>query len=124
MHGYQLMGEIEQRSSGAWRPSPGSIYPLLQQLTDEGLVQPTDDGGRKVFSLTAEGRALAEENADSRFWESRSAGRERVDLKAAVGALGHAAAQVARTGTPEQAKRAEEIIVEARKQLYRLLAED
>ncbi|MCB1256275.1 MAG: helix-turn-helix transcriptional regulator [Microthrixaceae bacterium] len=124
MHGYRLMGEIDQRSNGAWRPSPGSIYPLLQQLADEGLVKPDDEGDRRVFSLTDEGRAAAEEAAEAKIWDARSGGQDRVDLKAAIGSLGQAAIQVARTGTPEQAKRAEAIIVDARKQLYRLLAED
>src|SRR3954454_19201335 len=64
-NGYGLMQEIESRSGGAWRPSPGSVYPALQQLEDEGLVRATDAAGRKAFELTDEGRAYVTENADA-----------------------------------------------------------
>src|ERR687893_3158314 len=56
-NGYQLMQEIEQRSDGVWRPSPGSVYPALQQLEDEGLVRIAEREGRKAYELTDEGRA-------------------------------------------------------------------
>src|SRR5215218_4893726 len=59
-NGYQLMQEIEQRSDGVWRPSPGSVYPALQQLEDEGLVRVAPGEGRKAFELTDEGRAHVE----------------------------------------------------------------
>src|SRR5215204_4698819 len=55
-NGYGLIQEIERRSDGVWRPSPGSVYPALQLLEDEGLVRPAADG-RKLFELTDEGRA-------------------------------------------------------------------
>src|SRR4051812_49557858 len=61
-NGYGLMQEIEARSEGAWRPSPGSVYPALQQLEDEGLVRPDESGGRKLFTLTDEGRAYVAAN--------------------------------------------------------------
>src|SRR5919108_1951248 len=63
-NGYQLMQEIEQRSDGVWRPSPGSVYPALQQLEDEGLVRVEPGEGRKAYGLTDEGRAYVEEHAD------------------------------------------------------------
>src|SRR5829696_6959025 len=62
-NGYQLMQEIEQRSDGLWRPSPGSVYPALQQLEDEGLVTPAGEG-RKAYTLTADGRAHVEEHRE------------------------------------------------------------
>ncbi len=123
MHGYQIMSELADRSSGAWQPSPGSIYPLLQQLADEGLVIADEADGRKVYRLTDAGRELAAETADQPpIWERFGSG-ETTDLRAAVGDLAAAAMQVAKTGTSDQRTRAAEIIVEARKRLYQLLAE-
>ena len=70
MHGYQIMSELADRSGGAWQPSPGSIYPLLQQLADEGLVESAKSEGRKVFSLTDTGATTAAETADETpVWE-------------------------------------------------------
>ena len=57
-NGYQVIQEIAERTGGAWKPSPGSIYPTLQQLEDEGLVVQTEDGGRKAYALTDEGSRL------------------------------------------------------------------
>src|SRR5215216_2514776 len=64
-NGYGLMQEIERRSGGVWRPSPGSVYPALQQLEDEGLVRAAEDGGRKQYELTDEGRAYVEANRET-----------------------------------------------------------
>lgn len=124
MHGYQIITELADRTHGVWRPSPGSVYPLLQQLADEGLVTSTDDGGRNVFSLTEEGASAAtEETGGPPVWD-RVAGEETaVDLREAVDNVASAARQVAKTGTPEQATQAAEILTDARKRLYRLLAE-
>ena len=63
-NGYQIMSEIEERSGGAWRPSPGAVYPALQQLADEGLVEAEESGGRRTFSLTDAGRRYVEENPE------------------------------------------------------------
>src|SRR3954454_4068329 len=63
MHGYQIIHEIEERSGGSWKPSPGSVYPTLQLLADEGLIRAEESNGRKTFSLTEEGRAEAESTA-------------------------------------------------------------
>src|SRR3954465_2175874 len=63
-NGYQLIQEIEARSGGEWRPSPGAIYPALQQLTDEGLIEGTEGEGRKTFRLTDAGRSYVEQHAD------------------------------------------------------------
>ena len=124
MHGYQLMSEISERSGGAWQPSPGSVYPLLQQLTDEGLVKPSEDGDRKIFTLTDTGRNAAEEAHQADFWETRSGDPARTDLRYAIAQFVNAATQVAKTGTPAQTQRAEEIVTNARKELYRILGED
>src|ERR1700756_1419759 len=60
-NGYQIMQEIEQRSGGVWRPSPGSVYPALAQLEDEGLVGVEERDGRRTYVLTGAGRAYVEE---------------------------------------------------------------
>ncbi len=124
MHGYQIMSELADRSGGAWQPSPGSIYPLLQQLADEGLVVSDDAEGRKVFTLTDTGTALAGETADQPpVWERFAQSGGAVDLRDAVASLAAASRQVATTGTQDQVAKAAEILVDARKRLYQLLAE-
>src|SRR6201993_1835756 len=73
-NGYQIMQEVEERSEGAWNPSPGSVYPALQQLEDEGLISSEERGGRRVFVLTEQGRELVakrEEGAPAP-WEQMS----------------------------------------------------
>lgn len=127
MHGYQIIREIEDRSGGSWKPSPGSVYPTLQLLTDEGLVQSEESNGRKTYSLTAEGREAAGEETTERTapWESagsRDGGRMTALPKAGV-ELAQAAAQVARTGDKEQVAQAVEILDDARRKLYAILAQ-
>src|SRR5690349_22017412 len=75
-NGYQIMSEIEERSSGAWRPSPGAVYPALQQLADEGLIEAEESSGRRAFRLTDEGRRYVEENPEMAraAWESMAQG--------------------------------------------------
>ncbi len=127
MHGYQIIREIEERSGGSWKPSPGSVYPTLQLLTDEGLVRAEESGGRKTYSLTEEGRAAAGDETTERTapWESatsRDGGRMTALPKAGV-ELAQAAAQVARTGDKEQVAQAVEILEDARRKLYSILAQ-
>lgn len=127
MHGYQIIREIEDRSGGSWKPSPGSVYPTLQLLTDEGLVQAEESNGRKTYSLTAEGRAAAGDETTERTapWESagsRDGGRMTALPKAGI-ELAQAAAQVGRTGDKEQIAQAVEILDEARRKLYSILAQ-
>jgi len=127
MHGYQLIQAIEARTAGAWKPSPGSVYPTLQLLADEGLVASQEDGDRKVYELTEAGRDAAREAAEGPLpWESvtvRNAER-RSALPKAGAKLAQAALQVQHTGTPEQVERAVEIVDDARRALYAMLAED
>jgi DNA-binding PadR family transcriptional regulator len=127
-NGYGLMQEIEERSGGVWRPSPGSVYPALSQLEDEGLVQATEHDGRKSFALTDEGTAHVESNRE-RYgtpWETvgEGASDEIHDLRRAAQALAIAAVQVAQTGTKDQLAEAKSILEDARRGLYRLLAGD
>ena len=128
MHGYDLIRELEERSAGAWRPSPGSIYPTLQMLEEEGLITGRDEDSKRVFSLTDAGRTALEDRrargGGSAPWEFGSPGEAVGQLRESMFGLGAAAMQVGRTGSDEQRKRAAEILAEARKKLYSMLAED
>jgi DNA-binding PadR family transcriptional regulator len=125
-HGYAVMTELAQRSGGLWRPSPGSVYPVLQQLQDEGLVSVEEADGRRIFSLTEAGRTYVAEHPDEVHepWSAADNGPlERIQsVMFAVQALGAAADQVARTADDAQAEKAVAVIDQARKSLYRILA--
>ncbi len=127
MHGYQIIQEIGERSGGGWKPSPGSVYPTLQLLADEGLILAEESNGRKTYSLTSEGQAVADAAADAKApWESegaRESGRAGALPKAGI-ELAQAAAQVGRTGKPEQVQQAVAVLDEARRKLYSILAQD
>jgi DNA-binding PadR family transcriptional regulator len=127
-NGYQVMQELEQRSDGAWRPSPGSVYPALQLLADEGLIRGEQREGGTVYELTDAGRTHLDENRE-RFgepWELAGAGvpddvRELMHLAMQVGI---ATRQVTHAGSEEQRKAAAELLGETRRKLYGILAED
>src|SRR4051794_39970588 len=123
-NGYGLMQAIEERSDGAWRPSPGSVYPALAQLEDEGLVRPEDEGSGKRFGLTDAGRAYVVENRETLGEPWANLGDEGVDMRKLFGGLALAMRQIQATGTAEQAEQARTILLDARKALYRILAED
>ena len=126
-NGYQLMEEIENRSEGAWRPSPGSVYPALAQLEDEGLIHADEGAGRRSFELTDEGRAYVADNRESLGspWDEAGEGvpGDFVDLRGLIGQLGMATLQVAQSGDEKQIAEAKRILAETRKSLYRLLAD-
>lgn len=127
-NGYQIIQEITERSRGIWRPSPGSVYPALQQLEDEGLVCAEEEGGRRTYHLTDEGRAHVAEHRDELVepWAAvvESVSEEMVDLRALLGQVAMAMRQVAEVGTPAQHNAARKILADTRRALYRLLAED
>jgi DNA-binding PadR family transcriptional regulator len=127
MHGYDLIRELEERSGGAWRPSPGSIYPTLQLLEDEGLVTSEEHDGKRVYTITDAGRAEVQERKErggEEPWAFGPLGEGLGQLRDAGFQLAAAAMQVARTGSEAQRKRAAEILADARKKVYALLAED
>jgi DNA-binding PadR family transcriptional regulator len=126
-NGYAVMQEIEQRSDGVWRPSPGSIYPALQQLEDEGLVRQVAEGDKRSYELTDAGREAVEERSGERApWESagEDVGDEVFELAHVTRQVGMAVRQLGEVGTTAQAKAATEILTDARRALYGLLAED
>lgn len=128
MHGYQIMQEIGERSDGLWTPSPGSIYPTVSQLANEGLVHTTKENGRSVVSLTEQGRSYTEQHraALDAVWASAGAAPsdESVDLRKAGRALLGAAAQVAHVGDAEQVGEATRLLEDTRRRLYLLLADE
>jgi DNA-binding PadR family transcriptional regulator len=128
MHGYQIMQQLEERSGGMWRPSPGSVYPTLQLLEDQGLVKSEEVEGKRVFSLTEDGRAEAEaskERMGEAPWAAAQHGASHPHgkLRLAAFQLAAAARQVGVAGSPEQIDKALEILNEARRRIYSLLAE-
>lgn len=128
-HGYDLIQQIGERSEGRWTPSPGSIYPVLQQLEDEGLIEFERVDGRKTASLTDAGAAYVEENREQLGtpWEPTDGDRpsdERRELAAGLRGFIKAWQQVIETGTPEQQKAATAALDDARKAMYRILAGD
>lgn len=124
MHGYQLMQGIAERTGGAWSPSPGAVYPTINQLEDEGLVTVTADAGRKLVTLTDAGHEYLAEHRDS--WGDPFAGYEAsapgLDLRLLVHELHEATRVLARNGSDEQRAAAAKILSDARRALYLLLA--
>ncbi|MHB8312013.1 MAG: PadR family transcriptional regulator [Candidatus Dormibacteria bacterium] len=127
-NGYQIMEEISQRSKGVWRPSPGSVYPALQLLEDEGLVRTEESDGQRLLTLTASGLAYTSEHREELGspWDDVSSAvgddvHELFDLmRQTAGAL----VQVVRAGNPAQMARATHLLRETKRGLYRILAED
>ncbi|MCD2189789.1 PadR family transcriptional regulator [Actinomycetospora soli] len=126
-HGYQIIQEIAERSGGSWKPSPGSVYPTVSQLADEGLVHTEKSEGRTLVHLTDAGRTYVSEHAEEldAVWSQVEAGAQDGfgDLRTAGRGLAGAVAQVASVGTPEQVTEATKVLDEARRRLYLLLAE-
>ncbi len=128
MNGYEMIGELESRTNGVWRPSPGSIYPTLQALEDEGLIRSTEDGGKRTFELTEAGRTAHEAatQAGGRApWEAMNADTSEADinLRDVLGHVMMATRQVTDAGTEAHKAKAAEVLVETRRQLYAILAE-
>ncbi len=127
LNGYQLMQGLEERSDGRWRPSPGSVYPALQQLEDEGLIRSVTTEGEsgRSFELTDKGREhIAARGEQTAPWEEDAdeAGHPRARIRQTIGGVMRAVMHVAQDGTPEQIEEALKILEETRKKLYRLLA--
>lgn len=125
MHGYEMIGELEERTGGRWRPSAGSIYPTLQLLEDEGLVSLEQVDGRKVYSLTDPGResaaALAERKAP---WQHDDDDSPHQRLRREAFRLRAALMQVGQAGDADQAEKAVELLTDTRRKLYGILADE
>jgi len=135
LNGYQVIQQIAERTDGAWRPSPGSVYPTISQLEDEGLIEGDDERGRRTLRLSDAGRDYlsthAEEVAgvwapfesEERRQRSTGDGADYASLKPEIGRVMNAAWQIISTGTDEQRREAIGVLVEARRGLYRILAD-
>jgi len=126
-HGYELIQRIDDKSGGTWRPSPGSVYPTLQLLEDEGLVHATERDAKRVFEITDAGRTEAarriEEAGGAPWAQPAGDGPNPWVLRESIGLLHLAVKQVALAGSREQVEKAVEIVTDARKKLYQLLSE-
>jgi len=132
-NGYQIMQELEERSEGLWRPSPGSVYPALQQLEDEALIkdQGSEAAGedrRRMYTLTEEGQAYVTEHADElkASWDAvtGSVNDTEVQLRHTIHQVMVAVSQVAQAGSAAQVQQAGKILADTRRALYRILATD
>ena len=126
MHGYQIISELERRSDGRWRPSAGSVYPTLQQLEDEGLVRASEKDGRRVFELTETGRSAADTASTGGSGAPWAFGgsSDAVQLRDLLHQVMAATLQLSQVGSPAMTAEARKLLVETRRGLYRLLAED
>ena len=124
-NGYQLIQEIERRTDGVWKPSPGSVYPALQQLEDEGLVHAVEFEGKRAYELTDEGRDYVDDNREELGdpFAAATGGVDEgmMDMRGLMFQVGAAAMQVAAAGHTDEAKR---ILADTRRALYKILAED
>ncbi|MBS2031062.1 MAG: PadR family transcriptional regulator [Deltaproteobacteria bacterium] len=126
-NGYQIIQEIAQRSGGLWRPGSGSVYPALQLLEDEGLVRAEEHEGKKRFRLTDEGKAYVrshKEELENPWGEVASTVDDgAVNIHVHLGQLGMALVQIFHGGDAKQIARARQVLLQARKSLYQILAE-
>jgi DNA-binding PadR family transcriptional regulator len=131
VNGYQVIQQIADRSNGSWRPSPGSVYPTIQQLADEGLVETDDERGRKTLRLTAEGASYVSERSEEldAVWapferaQQRAATGTSGDLKSEIGQVMSAVWQIVTQGSDVQRKAAIGVLVDTRRALYGILAD-
>ena len=126
MHGYEMIQELEERTDGVWRPSPGAIYPALQLLEDQGLVTADAEAGKRLFSLTEAGTEEAAKAGDRKPWDDVTQGidPQQFKLRDSLGPIAVAARQVAMAGTPDQKTAAVRILSDTARKLYALLAEE
>jgi DNA-binding PadR family transcriptional regulator len=125
MHGYEMIQELETRTGGLWRPSPGSVYPTLQLLEDEGLISGEQSSGKRLFAVTDSGRAEAQSQKSPPWAEiTEDAGEAATHFHTAMGQLMMALRQVMHAGTEDQRERALGVINDARRRLYGILADD
>lgn len=133
INGYQVIQEIAELSRGEWRPSPGSVYPTIQQLQDEGLVESDDERGRRTVRLSDAGVAWAEEHAGelAEVWAPFAPSEKPVadqpsgqaDIKSEIGQVVSAVWQLATQGSDVQKRAALDVLVDTRRRLYGILAD-
>jgi DNA-binding PadR family transcriptional regulator len=123
-HGYELGQRLLRASGGAWQPSPGSIYPTLSVLADDGAVRSEERDGKRIFTLTKRGEAEVHERSrrgEPPPW-SEAFDRNTGALREAVVQLKLAAKQISAVGNAQHREAAIAVVNEARARLYELLA--
>lgn len=125
MHGYEMIGELDERTGGIWKPSPGSVYPTLQMLEDEGLIVSDESDGRRRFTLTDAGTEPARAAADAPPWANIADDTVAAahDVRDAAMGIMHALREVGAEGTPAQRTKALEVLADTKRKLYAILAE-
>lgn len=129
LNGYQVIQTLAERTDGLWKPSPGAVYPALAQLEDEGLVEQYDNEGQRAFRLTDAGKQAAQD-VPTKPWDAvkdEFAPRFSDQVKGLWSEftnLTMAAQAVTRSGSPDLQRQAAEILADARRKLYSLLATD
>jgi DNA-binding PadR family transcriptional regulator len=128
LHGYTIIQTIEERTDGVWRPSPGSIYPVIELLAEEGLVTVEKQKGQRTVTITDDGRAFVEENDDAinELFErlAEDTHGDHREIKGLFGGIIQASMQVMMTGSDSQVTQAKKILGDTKRSLYRILAED
>lgn len=118
MHGYEIISTLEERSHGLWRPSPGSVYPTLQMLEEEGLLRSTEEGGRKIYCLTKEGKEAASHARNERPWKGSERTARRVhSVRREVAQMIRAMRRIFHHGTDEQVQHARDLFATFSKQV-------
>lgn len=127
-HGYELMKELEARRGGFRRPSPGSVYPTLQMLEEGGYLTSEEVEGKRVYTITESGRQFLSDRPQphsqgphDRFADDKAT--DLIELRRTVTELNDAIAQVARNGNSEQTNRVRDLLVQVKREIYKLLAE-
>jgi DNA-binding PadR family transcriptional regulator len=127
-HGYDVIQRLEEKTAGAWRPSPGSVYPTLQLLEDEGLVRSVERDSKRVYEITDLGRDEATRRVDEAGgtpWDLAGRDDDRIgELRDAIRQLLIAAKQVSASNDSKGLERTIAILKRARKEIYTMLAED
>jgi DNA-binding PadR family transcriptional regulator len=125
-NGYQMIEEICRRSGGVWRPSPGSVYPALQQLEDEGMVRAEESGGSRTYRLTDDGRRYATERGGEAPWAevARSLPEDRHELRLLWGQLSEAFVHLTHVAGDRQIAETKKLLKDTRRQMFKILAED
>ncbi len=129
LNGYQIIQALDERTSGMWKPSPGAVYPALNQLEDEGLVKAIEAEGQRVFALTESGTTAAEavdpkpwDVVNERFGPRDSEGAASVWKE--FGELSSAARALALSGDPAQLKAGVDLLQQTKRKLFGILAEE
>lgn len=128
-NGYQMIQELTERTEGIWNPSPGSVYPTLAQLTDEGLIEPTEETGQRTYRLTQAGQEAASQITDQPWVTVTASHRDEPPedsdhLWHELDQLAIAVRAAAATGNTEQIANATRAVATARRDIYATMSEE